>query len=154
MMSIKIREFAPLPREISLEELDPRDPQNQDCGPGATAKALELLPTSEDANLAAANAGKTDRIQKAGRQERYAKGSWYRRKADLFLSRTEPDASPMRRKGADHSRLGYQSHCVVEGGKARIILGVLVAPFEVTEDKPVLDMLWRAAFRWRYGPAR
>jgi hypothetical protein len=30
---------------------------------------------------------------------------------------------------------------VVNGGKARIILGVLVAPFEVTENKPMLDML-------------
>ena len=30
-----------------------------------------------------------------------------------------------------------------------IILGVLVAPFEVTENKPMLEMLWRALFRWR-----
>jgi hypothetical protein len=36
----------------------------------------------------------------------------------------------MKRKGADHSHLGYQAHCVVDGGKARIILGVLVTPFE------------------------
>jgi hypothetical protein len=41
---------------------------------------------------------------------------------------------------------------VVDGGKARIILGVLVAPFEVTENKPMLDMLWRAVFRWRSWP--
>jgi hypothetical protein len=37
-------------------------------------------------------------------------------------------------------------------GKARFILGVLVAPFEVTENKPMLDLLWRAAFRWRIWP--
>jgi hypothetical protein len=42
----------------------------------------------------------------------------------------------------------------VDGGKARIILGVLVAPFEVTENKPMLDMLWRAVFRWRLRPRR
>ena len=77
------------------------------------------------------------------------KGTFYRRKADLFLSKTDPDASPMKRKGADHSHLGYQAHCVVDGGKGRIILGVLVAPFEVTENKPMLDMVWRAAFRWK-----
>jgi hypothetical protein len=43
---------------------------------------------------------------------------------------------------------------VVDGGKARIILGVLVSPFEVTENKPMLDMLWRAAFRWKVRPRR
>jgi len=37
-------------------------------------------------------------------------------------------------------------------GKARFILGVLVAAFEVTENKPMLDLLWRAAFRWRVWP--
>jgi hypothetical protein len=82
------------------------------------------------------------------------KGNFYQRKADLFLSKTDPDASPMKRKGADHSHLGYQAHCVVDGGKARIILGVLVAPLEVTENKPMLDMLWRAAFRWKRWPRR
>jgi hypothetical protein len=82
------------------------------------------------------------------------KGTFYRRKADLFLSKTDPAASPMKRKGADHSHLGYQAHCVVDGGKARLILGVLVAPFEVTENKPMLDMLWRAVFRWRLRPRR
>lgn len=60
----------------------------------------------------------------------------------------------MKRKGADHSHLGYQAHCVVDGGKARIILGVLVAPFEVTENKPMLDLLWRTVFRWRLRPLR
>lgn len=41
---------------------------------------------------------------------------------------------------------------MVDGGKARVILGVLVAPFEVTENKPMLDMLWRCAFRWKSWP--
>ena len=39
-------------------------------------------------------------------------------------------------ENADHSHLGYQAHCVVDGGKARIILGVLVTPSELTENKP------------------
>jgi len=80
------------------------------------------------------------------------KGNFYRRKADLFLSKTDPDASPMKRKGADHSHLGYRAHCVVDGSKERIILGVLVAPFQVTEN--MLDMLWRSAFRWKSRPRR
>ena len=48
--------------------------------------------------------------------------------------------------------LGYQVHYVVDGGKARIILGVLVTPSEVTENRPMLDLLWRARFRWRAHP--
>ena len=113
------------------------------------AEDLDPLPSSEDAQLICANAAKSDWISKAGHQDREVKGNFYRRKADLFLSKTDPDASPMKRKGADHTHLGYQAHCVVDGGKGRIILGVLVAPFEVTENKPMLDMVWRAAFRWK-----
>jgi hypothetical protein len=45
--------------------------------------------------------------------------------------------------------LGYQLHYAVDGDKARIILGVLVAPSEVTENRPMLDLLWRARFRWQ-----
>jgi hypothetical protein len=46
------------------------------------------------------------------------------------VSTTDPDATPLRLKsGGTH--LGYQTHYVVDGGKRRIILGVLVAPGEV-----------------------
>jgi transposase len=115
---------------------------------------LDHLPHFNDEELITANAAKEDWISRVGRQDREVKGAFYRRKADLFLSKTDPDASPMKRKGADHSHLGYQAHCVVDGGKARIILGVLVSPFEVTENKPMLDMLWRSAFRWKNRPRR
>jgi hypothetical protein len=139
-----------------LFEEDPRDPDGAsgDAARATAAEDLDLLPTSEDVQLICANATKSDWISKVGRQDREVKGNFYRRKADLFLSKTDPDASPMKRKGADHTHLGYQAHCVVDGGKARIILGVLVAPFEVTENKPMLDMLWRAAFRWKSWPRR
>jgi hypothetical protein len=40
----------------------------------------------------------------------------------------------------------------VDGGKARIILNVLVTPFEVTENQPMLDLLWRSSFRWKIAP--
>src|SRR5215218_3007262 len=140
--------------EQHLQDLFEEDPQVSGAASGDAARVtaaenLHLLPTSEDAQLICANAAKSDWISKAGRQDRKVKGTFYRRKADLFLSKTDPDASPMKRKGADHSHLGYQAHCVVDGGKARIILGVLVTPFEVTENKPMLDMLWRSAFRWK-----
>jgi hypothetical protein len=42
-----------------------------------------------------------------------------------------------------------QVHYAVDGGKARIILGVLLTPSEVTENRPMLELLWRARFRWQ-----
>jgi hypothetical protein len=54
----------------------------------------------------------------------------------------------MRLKGGG-THLGYQTHYVVDGGKARIILHVLVTPGEVTEDHPMRDLVWRARFRWQ-----
>jgi len=49
-------------------------------------------------------------------------------------------------------RLGYQTHYVVDGGKARVVLSVLVTPGEVSENRPMLDLLWRTAFRWKLRP--
>jgi hypothetical protein len=51
-------------------------------------------------------------------------------------------------------RLGYQVHHVVDGGKARIVLNALVTPSEVTENRPMLDLLWSTVFRWRIRPRR
>jgi hypothetical protein len=42
----------------------------------------------------------------------------------------------------------------VDGGKARIILSVLVTPAEVMENQPMLDLLWRTTFRWRIRTPR
>ena len=143
--------------EQHLQDLFEQDPQEEPVHNAAgTARTsdggLDHLPGSNDEELVTANAARSDWISKAGRPDREVKGNFYRRKADLFLSNTDPDSSPMKRKGADHSHLGYQAHCVVDGGEARVILGVLVTPFEVTENKPMLDMLWRAAFRWKSRP--
>ena len=48
--------------------------------------------------------------------------------------------------------MGYQVHYVIDGGKRRIILGVLVTPGEVMENQPMLDLVWRVRFRWRLRP--
>ena len=40
----------------------------------------------------------------------------------------------------------------MDGAKARVILSVLVTPAEVMENQPMLDLLWRTAFRWRVRP--
>jgi hypothetical protein len=52
------------------------------------------------------------------------------------------------------SKLGYQAHYVVDGGKGRVILNVLVTSSEVTENRPMLDLLWSTAFRWHIRPRR
>jgi hypothetical protein len=54
--------------------------------------------------------------------------------------------------GDGGTRLGYQDHYVVDGGRARIILAALVAPAEVQENQPALDLLWRVRFRWKLRP--
>lgn len=61
------------------------------------------------------------------------------------------NATPMRLKGGG-THLGYQTHYVVDGGRKRIIVGVLVAPGEVMENQPMLDLLWRVRFRWKVRP--
>jgi hypothetical protein len=67
------------------------------------------------------------------------------------MSITDPDATPLRLKGGG-THLGYQTHYVVDGGKRRIILGVLVAPGEVMENQPMLDLAWHVRFRFHFSP--
>ncbi|MBV8830302.1 MAG: IS1182 family transposase [Acidobacteriaceae bacterium] len=119
--------------------------------PSAVAE-LHELPSAEDETLVESNASKDDWISRNGHQRREQKGVWYRRKADFLASKTDPDSSPMKRRESKGSHLGYHAHYVVDGGKARIILSALVTPFEVTENAPMLDLLWRSTFRWKLHP--
>jgi len=66
------------------------------------------------------------------------------------MSTTDPDATMMLSKDGAH--LGYQTHYVVDSGKARIILAALVAPAEVMENQPMLDLVLRTCFRWKLRP--
>jgi transposase len=102
--------------------------------------------------LAQTNALRHHWIANNGRQERELVRWGYKRMADLRVSTTDPDASPMHQKKKGASRLGYQTHYVVDGGKARVIVDVLVTPAEVTENLPMQQMLFRDAFRWRLRP--
>jgi hypothetical protein len=113
---------------------------------------LYELPSAEDEGLVEENASKDDWISRDGRQRREQKGVWYRRKADFVASTTDLDSSPMKRRESKGSHLGYYNHYVVDGGKSRIILNALVTPFEVTENAPMLDLLWRTSFRWKLHP--
>src|SRR5829696_772646 len=103
------------------------------------------------AELTERAAQRHDWIGRAGRPDRATTSGPYRRTADFRVSTTDPDATPMP-YGDKGTRLGYQDHYVVDGGRARIILAPLVAPAEVQEDQPALDLLWHARFRWKVRP--
>jgi transposase len=109
-----------------------------------------LAPAAQVA-LAAAAAERHDWIGEAGRPDRRRTSGSYRRVADFWASPTDPDASPLRPTGAG-AGLGYRDHYVVDGGKARVVLAVLVTPAEVQDNQPALDLLWRARFRWKLRP--
>jgi hypothetical protein len=73
----------------------------------------------------------------------------YRRRSDQVVSRTDPDAALMRKAGDGPAVLGYQTHYVVDGGRARVILHALTTPGDVMEGQALLDLLWRVRFRWK-----
>ena len=111
------------------------------------------LPTHGDRALREANAARgRGWISRDGRQDRAYRSGSRTRTADRMVSTTDPDATPM--PSGEKTRLGYRTHYVVDGGRARIILNALVTPFEVTENRPMLDLLFRTAFRHKLRPLR
>ena len=127
------------------------DRDAEDAGPEEAQDVRGLL-TAGDGDLIRANSASEDWISGGGAQDRSFKGAPGReRTADTRASRTDPDATPMRWSGSAR-KLGYQTHYVVDGGKARVVLSVLVTPGEVSENRPMLDLLWRTVFRWKLRP--
>jgi transposase len=108
------------------------------------------LPAERLEKLAQANATRHDWLVAVGHQNRAVTSEGYQRRADVEASRTDPDASIMPQKQGFH--LGYHTHYVVDGGKARIILAALVTPSEVMENQPMRDLVWRIRFRWQLHP--
>jgi transposase len=109
---------------------------------------VRIGPADEEApDLAAANAARHDWLAAAGRQQRARTSARFWRASDRLVSTTDPDAThlPLR----DGTRLGYQGHYLVDGGRARIILAALATPAEVPEERPAPDLLWYARARWR-----
>jgi transposase len=128
---------------------DPSD--TQDARP-EDEELVRFLPMAGNEDLLRTNRASEDWISRDGAQIRTFKGTAPReRTADIRASRTDPDATPMR-WSENARRLGYRTNYVVDGGKARIILSVLVTPGEVSENHPMLDLLWRTAFRWKLRP--
>ena len=117
----------------------------------AVPKPLPIsIPQELLEDLCQQNSERHDWIEELGAQDRSVTGRCYQRLADLQVSTTDPDATLMLTKnGVD---LGYHTHYVVDGGKSRIILNVLVTPAEVMDNQPMLDLLWRTRFRWKLWP--
>src|SRR5258708_4183677 len=138
--------FAREDAEIELHEASGNgaDPPPTDAtAPAAIHPAPFPLPVvlseAEQEELATENAARHDWITEDGRQQREVHGL-YQRTADFKVSTTDPDATPMRLKnGGTH--LGYHVHYVVDGGKARVILQVLVTPSEVMDNQPMRDLI-------------
>lgn len=114
-------------------------------------KALPaLLSQQEQEKLAQSNQERHNWIERLGAQNREATTCGYQRLADLWVSTTDPDATLMDTKAG--SDMGYCTHYVVDGGRSRIILQALVTPSEVMDNQPMLDLVWRARFRWKLWP--
>jgi transposase len=109
------------------------------------------LDGATEADLSISNRERHDWIERLGEPARSVTHGTYRRMADFWVSTTDPDATTMNGK-TGRSKLGYHTHYVVDGGKARIILAALVTPSEVMENQPILDLLWRTRFRWKLWP--
>jgi transposase len=140
--------------EAHLQELFSRESADAGQAAAPVSPPVELpaaaAPDVRDA-LAEENAGRHDWLARDGRPDRTIRRSTYQRRTDFEASRTDPDAALMARKrGGLH--FGYHDHYAVDGGKARIILGVLVTPADVMDNQPFLDLLWRARCRWRVRP--
>jgi len=143
----------------SLESVAPRFADELTASMNDGSVSLTSTPTSVPSSLPEAvvdvltttNSQRHDWLAEDGRQQRDVMRRNYQRIADFRASATDPDASLMRSRTGG-TRLGYHTHYVVDGGKARIILTALVTPSEVMENQPMLDLLWHTRFRWRVWP--
>jgi transposase len=131
-------------------EVDQLDREGEDSGPPELPLAI---PDAAREELTRANVGRHDWFARDGRPDRTISRGAYRRRSDFEASPVDPDAALMARKGGG-LHFGYHDHYAVDGGRARIILGVLVTPADVMENQPFLDLLWRVRFRWQLRPMR
>jgi transposase len=140
--------------EAHLGELFTDDLADESNPKEGESQPIELsVPVSEAEReqLARTKAERHDWLARDGAPDRTLIRDGYRRRSDFEASATDPDAALMAvKKGGLH--FGSHDHYAVDGGKARIILEVLVTPADVMENQPFLDMLWRVCFRWQIRP--
>lgn len=134
---------------------DPTDTAPAEHEAGVTVPlAIADVPVAsgiDPAALTATNEERHDWLACHGRPLRDLPSPSLRCTADYSMSTTDPDATFMHHKDGG-PRLGYQTHYLVDGGKARLILNALVTAAETMENEPFLDLLWRAIFRWQLHP--
>jgi transposase len=140
--------------EAHLGELFTDDRVDEPAAVEDESQPIELpVATAQAAReqLADANERRHDWLDRDGAPDRTIMRAGYQRRSDFEARTTDPDAALMAvKKGGLH--LGYHDHYAVDGGKARIVLGVLVTPADVMDNQPFLDLLWRARCRWRIRP--
>jgi len=140
--------------EAHLGELFTDEYADEVAAVAGASQPIELpVPITETQReqLAHDNEERHDWLARDGAPDRTIKRAGYQRRSDFEASTTDPDAALIAlKKGGLH--FGYHDHYAVDGGKARIILEVLVTPADVMESQPFLDMLWRACFRWQLRP--
>jgi transposase len=140
--------------EAHLDELFTQEDADEVTSVAGENQPRELpvaITEAARAQLAHANEDRHDWLARDGAPDRTIMRAGYQRRSDFEASTTDPDAALMAlKKGGLH--LGYHDHYAVDGGKARIILEVLVTPADVMENLPFLDMLWRVCFRWQIRP--
>lgn len=107
--------------------------------------ALFDIPPESDSLALRSLVDKYNGARFTGRRQRT-----YQRTADSMISLTDPDATPTSRR--EKARLGYHTHYVVDGGKARIILAVLVTPASIMDNTPMVDLARWTRFRWQLQP--
>ena len=145
-----LRELFDTEAEEPVDEEEQQKAQEESASSDVpVALPVSLSPAAYE-ELAQHNAERHDWIEEVGAQDRRVKGRTYQRIADYQVSSTDPDATIMRSKGGVD--LGYHTHYVVDGGRARIIVAALVTPSEVMDNQPMLDLLWRTRFRWKLWP--
>jgi hypothetical protein len=133
-----------------VDEAEQKNAQEELAGSDRPVQLPVALSPAAYEELAQHNAERHDWIEQEGAQDRCVKGRTYQRIADFQVSTTDPDATIMHSKGGVD--LGYHTHYVVDGGRARIIVAALVTPSEVMDNQPMLDLLWRTRFRWKLWP--
>jgi transposase len=137
--------------EAHLQRLFASDETSPPMADDAPPVQLPVPPTDASReNLVAANEKRHDWFARDGQPDRTVTRWQYQRLSDFRASATDPDAGLMQTRGGAHP--GYFDQYVVDGGKARIILNLLVTPADVTENLPMLDLLWRTCFRWKLRP--
>ena len=122
--------------EEAAEEAEQRSAQEEPASSDVPVQLPVSLSPAAYEELSQLNAERHDWIEEVGAQDRSVKGRNYQRIADYQVSTTDPDATIMRSKGGVD--LGYHTHYVVDGGKARIIVAALVTPSEVMDNQPML----------------